>query len=175
MEKLSFPLAGLLLALGVLVGCSSAPAEPVSASEDSKVRDALSDRSWRQFDPDRDGDPRKGLIVDFFGPITLWAQYSEGEFAVNEWEILADDYRIEKHGDISEVTIHFIEPRTRRVLPTRCTDCIDTRGVTISMRDYGDRGGAEVKVNDPNGVLPSPFPVFDAWTEFTEDEYLNGG
>ena len=60
-------------------------------------------------------------------------------------------------------------------LPTQCDNCIDTAGVSISLRNYEDKGSADIKINDPNNVLPSPFPVFDSWTEFREDEYVNGG
>ncbi len=175
MRMPAFPLLATLLVVGILAGCGGTPAEPVTAPEDARVRDALQDRSWRQFDPDRDGDPRKGVIVDFFGPVTLWAQYAEGDHAIDEWEIVADDYRIEKHGDTSEVTIRFVEPRTSRNLPAKCTNCINVQGVTISIRDYEGRGSAEFKINDPHDVLPSPFPLFGSWTRFSEDEYVNGG
>ena len=29
-----------------------------------------------------------------------------------------------------------------------------------------------VKINDPEDNLPSPFPVFNSWTKFQEDEYF---
>ena len=27
------------------------------------------------------------------------------------------------------------------------------------------------RLNDPNGILPDPFPVFGSWTRFQEDIY----
>ena len=87
----------------------------------------------------------------------------------------AREYRIEKHGDTSEVTLYFVDPRSTQSLPTQCEDCIDTAGISISIRDYDDKGSSDFKINDPNNVLPSPFPVFESWTEFGEDEYFNGG
>ena len=148
---------------------------PVTAADDTMVRAALQDRSFRQFEPHVDGDPRRGVIVSFFGPLSLWAQYAEGRYALNEWEITARAYRIEKHGDSSEVTLHFVEPQSTQGLPTQCDNCIDTAGVSISVRNYADKGSADIKINDPNNVLPSPFPVFGSWAKFREDEYVNGG
>ena len=29
------------------------------------------------------------------------------------------------------------------------------------------------RLNDPQGVLPPPFPVFGTWTQFDEDEPMN--
>ena len=172
------PLAGaIILALAALAmaACGSPSPEPLTAAEDAMVRAALQDRSFRQFEPHVDGDPRRGVIVSFFGPLSLWAQYSEGRYALNEWEITAREYRIEKHGDTSEVTLYFVEPRSTQGLPTQCDNCIDTAGVSISVRNYADSGSADIKINDPGNVLPSPFPVSDSWTEFREDEYVNGG
>lgn len=175
MGKPFFPLIALTCAVVLLAGCGGAPAQPVTASEDAEVRGILQGRSFRQFDPNVEGDPRKGLVIEFSGPYMLWGQYSEGRQALNEWEISADDYRIEKHGNISEVTVHFIEPRSSQNLPAPCTGCIVTEGVSVSVRNYFERGEAEFKVNDPNNVLPPPFPVFDSWRRFSEDEYVNRG
>ena len=149
---------------------------PVTAAHDTMVvRAELQDRSFRQFEPHVDGDPRRGVIVSFFDPLSLWAQYAEGRYALNEWEITSREYRIEKHGDTSEVTLYFVDPRSSQGLPTKCDNCIDTAGVSISIRNYEDRGSADIKINDPDNVLPSPFPVFDSWTEFREDEIVDGG
>ena len=148
---------------------------PVTAADDTMVRAELQDRSFRQFEPHVDGDPRRGVIVSFFGPLSLWAQYAEGRYALNEWEITSREYRIEKHGDTSEVTLYFVDPRSSQGLPTKCDNCIDTAGVSISIRNYEDRGSADIKINDPDNILPSPFPVFDSWTEFREDEIVDGG
>ena len=172
------PFAGaIIMAVAALAmaACYSASPEPLTAAEDAMVQAALQDRSFRQFEPHVDGDPRRGVIVSLFGPLSLWAQYSEGRYALNEWEITAREYRIQKHGDSSEVTLYFVEPRSTQGLPTLCDNCIDTAGVSISVRNYEDKGSAGIKINDPNNVLPSPFPVFDSWTEFREDEYMNGG
>ena len=172
-----WPIAFLVtIATLLLVACGGGSvSEPVTDDEDAEVLAELQDRSFRQFEPHVDGDPRRGVIVSFFGPLSLWAQYAEGQRALNEWEIVADEYRIEKHGDTSEVTVHFEDPRSTQNLPTQCANCIDTAGISISIRDYTDRGSADFKINDPDNVLPSPFPVFESWTEFAEDEYVNGG
>jgi hypothetical protein len=171
----------LLLALSLAVVAAAvacgegSPAKPVTDSEDVLVRSELEDRSFRQFEPNVDGDPRKGVIIDFTERFSLWGQYSEGDNAVNEWEITSDDYRIEKHGAISEVTVYFVEPQSMQVLPTMCTNCIETAGVSISIRSVLSSTNIEFKINDPDGVLPSPFPLFNSWSKFQEDELQNSG
>lgn len=152
---------------------SATPARLAPASEAERVKAELQDRSFRQFVPSKDGDPRRGVILSFFGPLTIWAQYSEGGHALNEWEIAADNYRIEQHGGLSEITLHLVEPTSAQGLPTRCDNCIPTEGVSLSIRNVFDRERTEFRVNDPNGVLPPPFPVFGSWTRFTEDEIQN--
>lgn len=146
---------------------------PVSESEEDEIKAALKDRSFRQFDPDKDASPRKGVILDFFDGISLWAQYSEGEHAINEWEIRAENYRIEQKENGSEIKMYLIEPRSERILPTRCDDCIETSGISISVRNVFDSEKISFKLNDPDGSLPSPFPVFKSWTTFREDEYFD--
>ena len=163
----------LALALSVPSSCGPAtPAQPVGEEEEARIRAELRDRSFRQFEPSRDGSPRKGVILDFFGPIGIWAQYAEGDLAVSEWEIAAENYRIERRGGSSEITIYLDQPGSERTLPTECDDCIPTEGVSISIRDVFDSDRTSFKLNDPSGVLPSPFPVFGSWTRFAEDEYM---
>ena len=84
----------------------------------------------------------------------------------------SDDYRIEQHGD-SEFTIHLLEPPSVQTLPIQCDDCIPASGVSISVRDLFDDDRISFRINDPEGVLPSPFPVFHSWTRFSEDEYVD--
>lgn len=147
---------------------------PVSESDEDEIKAALKDRSFRQFDPDDiDASPRKAVILDFFDGISLWAQYSEGEHAINEWEIRAENYRIEQKENGSEIKMYFNEPRSERILPTRCDDCIETSGISISVRDVFESEKIAFKLNDPDGSLPSPFPVFKSWTTFREDEYFD--
>ena len=133
----------------------------------------LADRSFRQFEPHVDGDPRKGVILDFFGPLSLWAQYARGGHAVNEWEIVADDYRVERAGSGQMVTLYPVAPRTLQRLPTECSACIDVTGVSVSVRNVFDPDRIVFRLNDPDGVLPLPFPAFAQWTEFREDEWQN--
>ena len=138
----------------------------------ARIRAELQERSFRQFEPSKDASPRRGVVLDFFGPVTIWAQYSEAGQAVNEWEVVWGDYRIERRGDGSEITLHLDQPRSIQTFPTQCDDCIPTAGVSISVRDVFGSAKISFKLNDPNGVLPPPFPVFGSWTRFTEDEYM---
>lgn len=151
--------------------CSGSPPEPLPVAEEARLKEELHDRSFRQFDPSRNADMRRAVIVEFFDGITLWAQYAEGEYAEKEWEMSSEDYRILK-GSGSEYEIVFVAPRTRQQIPTECENCIDVSGVSVSVR--GPEGG-EVwfKINDPEGILPLPFPVFNGWTKFREDEYFD--
>lgn len=152
--------------------CGSAdPFEPVPESEAAEIRAALADRSFRQFDPGLDENPRKGVILDFFNGLEFWAQYSEGNAAIDEWEIASSEYRIERSG--SEIRLHFTNPASRRMLPAPCDDCIPVAGISISVRDVFDEGAIRFKVNDADGRLPSPFPVFTSWTRFREDEVFD--
>ncbi len=156
------------------VSCGN-PLEPVGSEEEERVKSELKDRSFRQFDPSKDADKRKGIILDFFDDsdkiISLWAQYSEGDTALKEWEILAQDYQVEKAG--SEYRIYFEEQRSHQNLPTECDNCIETSGISISIRNLFDSKKMQFKLNDPDGSLPAPFPVFKSWTRFNEDEYFD--
>ena len=144
-----------------------------SAAGEERVKAELQDRSFRQFVPSVDADPRRGVILSFFGPLTIWAQYAEAGHALNEWEIAAADYRVEQHGSLSEITLHLDQPTSAQGIPTRCDDCIPTDGVSLSIRNVFDGERTEFRLNDPNGVLPRPFPVFGSWTRFVEDEVVN--
>lgn len=166
----------IVLITFILFSACSRPLEPVDAAEEEKVKTELKDRSFRQFDPNRDADKRKGVIIDFFDDfegnvINLWGQYAEGGHALKEWEIFAKDYRVEKGG--SEYRLYFEDPHSHQNLPSVCDDCIETKGVSISIRNLYDRDKIEFKINDENGSLPSPFPVFKSWTNFREDELFD--
>ncbi len=160
------------LAIGAAVFAACATPEPVTESEETQIKSALDDRSFRQFDPGKDESPRRSVIIDFFNGLEIWAQYSEGNNAVDEWSITADDYRIETSGDLSNIIIYFENPRSERILTEQCINCIPSNGFSISIRNALDKDGIEFRLNDPDGILPSPFPVFTSWTRFSEDEYF---
>ena len=165
----------ILLSCLFLASCSN-PLEPVDSAEEEKVKAELHDRSFRQFDPEKDAAKRKAVIIDFFDDtegniIRMWAQYAEGEYALREWEIFAKDYRVEKGG--SEYRLYFIEPHSHQNIPSECDDCIETNGVSISIRNLYDKDKIRFKINDENKSLPTPFPVFKSWTDFNEDEYFD--
>ena len=161
-----------VMAASLLLGfsCSGATPDPLLEKEETRLKEEMSDRSFRQFAPSRDSAPRKAVIIEFFDGITLWAQYAEGEYAVSEWEIASEDYRILRRSG-SEYEFVFVEPATRQQIPTQCEDCIEVSGVSVSVRGLGSTE-VSFKINDPEGNLPSPFPVFNSWTKFQEDEYF---
>ena len=165
---------GLVFILLIWSSCGEGPFHPVSEMEEEEIKMVLKDRSFRQFDPDDiDASPRKGVVLDFFDGVRLWAQYAEGNRAINEWEIFAADYRIEQAENGSEIKIYFMEPSSERILPNQCENCIETSGISISIRDVFNSEKISFKLNDPDERLPSPFPVFKSWTKFREDEYFD--
>ena len=155
----------------ILSSCAGNPLQPVSSEEKQRLKAELNNRSFRQFDPSKDADKRKAVIIDFFNGVSLWAQYAEGIYALSEWEILSDDYRIEKAG--SEYRIYFEAPRSAQILPTACDNCIETTGISISIQNPFDSKKIRFKLNINNDNLPRPFPIFESWTKFSEDEYIN--
>lgn len=147
------------------------PLQPVDSVQEQEIKAELEGRSFRQFDPSKDANKRKGVIIDFSNGVELWAQYAEGQTALSEWLISTDDYRIEKAG--SEYRIYFLTPRSEQILPKQCENCIETAGVSISIRDLFDREKMKFKLNISNNDFPRPFPVFKSWTKFIEDEYFD--
>ena len=164
----------LTFILLIVSSCGSdGPFEPVSETEEEQVKMELKDRSFRQFDPSKDTSPRKGIILDFFDGLRLWAQYAKDGHAVNEWEIVAKDYRVEKANGGSEFKIYFDQPNSTQEFPTKCDNCIQTSEVSISIRNIFDSEKISFKLNDPDNSLPLPFPVFKSWTKFSEDEFFD--
>ena len=166
--------AFLIIVSFCLVSCGN-PLVPVDSEEEEKVKSELKDRSFRQFAPSKGALKRKGVILDFFDSegktISLWSQYAEGDTAINEWEIFANDYKIEKGG--SEYRLYFNSPNSHQNLPNKCDNCIETTDISISIRNLFNSNRIEFRVNDPKDILPSPFPVFTSWTRFSEDEYFD--
>jgi len=174
-------MAGRVLATAVLIsvwglsGCGESTADtPLDAGQSQLIKEELRGRSFRQFDPSRDGSPRKAVILDFSGEgrVSLWAQFAEGDRAIHEWGIVSEDFGLIGNADGSEVTVVLGQSRSERFLPSPCRDCIDATGVSIGIRNVFDADRIAFRVTDPEGVLPLPFPLFESWTEFEEDEYF---
>ena len=93
----------VLLSAVLLVSACGGSGElvPVGEAEEKELKAELDDRSFRQFEPSVDASPRKGVVLSFFDGVSLWAQYAEGDRAVDEWEVSADDYRVKRAGDSS--------------------------------------------------------------------------
>ena len=111
------------------------------------------------------------MVLDFHDGFATWAQYAEDEYAVYEWEIIADGFRVESTADRSGIVLFPAGVTSMQQFPDSCSDCIPTAGVSISVRDVlGDE--IAFRIDDPNNALPLPFPVFSSWTRFDEDEYV---
>lgn len=168
--KMFLVLAILMFICLTFLSCAN-PLEPVSSEEEDRVKAELKDRSFRQFDPSKDANKRKGIILDFFSGVELWAQYAEGGNALNEWSISTEGYRIEKAG--SEYRIYFEAPHSEQILPTQCDNCIETSGISISVQNLFDSEKIRFKLNISSDDFPRPFPIFESWTKFREDEYFD--
>ena len=147
---------------------------PLDAGRSQRIWEELRGRSFRQFDPSRDGSPRKAVIVYFSGDnrVSVWAQFAADDRAIHEWEIVSEDFQLTGNADGSEVTVVLGQARSERLFPSACRDCIDATGVSIGIRDVFDPDRIAFRMTDPEGVLPLPFPVFESWTDFEEDEYF---
>ena len=159
----------MALAAGAVLGACTVSHQPDPIAPEEVISE-LEGRSFRQFDPSLDGSPRKAVVLDFSDGMSLWAQYAEGDSAVHEWEIHSEHVLVQVAGGVA--TLSMVAPESRRDLPmeSQCGDCIRTDGVSVSVRNVLRREEIEFRLNDPHGVLPSPFPVFDTWTRFREDQ-----
>lgn len=147
-----------------------------SLNEDAHIEDVeehLTGRLFRLFEPGKDADPRKAVVIDLSDGLRLWAQYAEGRRAISEWEIIAEEYWVKSLGSKSPATLIPVFPKSHQLLPTECRDCIDASGVIIEARNVFDPDRVEFRVHDPHRVLPSPFPIVGDWTRFQEDEIAN--
>lgn len=157
----------MALAAGAVLGACTVSHQPDPIAPGDVISE-LEGRSFRQFDPSLDGSPRKAVVLDFSDGMSLWAQYAEGDSAVHEWEIHSEHVSVQVAGGVA--TLSMVAPGSRREFPARCENCIRTDGVSVSVRNVLRREEIEFRLNDPDGVLPSPFPVFDTWTRFREDQ-----
>ena len=156
-------------------GADQAPDWLEGSSEaelEGRILSELQERSFRRFEPSRDASPRKGVILEFFDGPKVWGQYAVDDRAVNEWEVVAEDYHIGWNDNVSEVTITFHELWLMEGLPNKCDDCIHVSSFSLSIRDLFNREKISFKVNAPSDVLPPPFPIFTSWTRFEEDVYF---
>lgn len=169
-----------LLAVLTLAGCgddshpvNGRPPLPVDPETLDRMAAELEGRSFRQFHPSLDGNPRSGVILDFTDGFSLWAQRAEDGRAVHEWEITAANFRIESTAEPSEFVLFPETVTSERQFSDPCLDCIPTAGISVSVRDVLDEERIAFRINDPDRVLPSPFPLFGAWTRFNEDEVFH--
>ena len=102
----------------------------------------------------------------------MWAQFGDDGHGSYEWEFTADDYHVEWTGDASEIVLFPAAVMSLQRFPDPCSDCIPTSGVSVSVRNVFDSDEIAFRINDPNNVLPLPFPVFNSWTHFREDEII---
>ena len=87
MKKKLTPIVLLCAALLVSACGGSGELVPVSKAEEKRIKAELDGRSFRQFEPFVDASPRKGVVLNFFDEVSLWAQYAEGDQAADEWEV----------------------------------------------------------------------------------------
>ena len=170
----------LLATVTALAGCGddsgpvdSQPPQQVDRQTLQDIAAELEGRSFRQFDPSLDAGQRKGVVLDFLDGFRMWAQYAEDGYAVYEWEITANGYSIESAGEPAAFALFPEGVTSEQQFPDPCLNCIPTAGISIAVRDVLDAGEIAFRIDDPNDVLPPPFPAFDSWTRFREDEVFD--
>ena len=89
------------------------------------------DRSFRQFQPSKNGYPGKAVILDFSNGLSLWAQYAQDDRDINKWEILAERYGFDGEPGDTTFTIFFDKPYTRQELPTTGDGCKESARFSI--------------------------------------------
>ena len=104
-------------------GVSTASPEATVLDQRS-VKSGLEGRSFRQSHPSKDADFRKGVVLDFTGPVVRWAQYAEEGHAVSELEIRADDYRVSGGSGGLEVVDDLENPIFTQRFPSRCENYV---------------------------------------------------
>lgn len=84
-----------LLAFAACSGSGDA-LTPLDEGQAERIIIEVRGRSFRQIDPSKDGNPRKGVIIDFFGEnrIGLGAQFADVGRAIQEWEIVSEDFEL---------------------------------------------------------------------------------
>lgn len=142
----------------------------VSLEDAARVTAHLDSRVFWQFDGPKDADHRKGIVLDFRGGLGVRALYSRNGDPVDDWKVFQRYYWIEKAQGEPVYRFDFRNPTVTRTLPEECeVDCIDTKGLIVIVRDYGNKEEIQFSLADSVGHLPSPFPVFRSWTRFVED------
>ena len=62
----------ILVIICLMFFSCTTPLQTVSSEEEQEIKSELDDRSFRQFDPSKDAEKRKAVIIDFFNGISLW-------------------------------------------------------------------------------------------------------
>lgn len=170
-------LASAALLLPVSLSSCDNPLEPelfswqlVKPQDAARISAHLDGRVFRQFDPSRNAETRKSIVIDFNGGLSLRAQATQGGNTVEDWRVWDSFYWMEKaHGE-PVYRFDWRGPNVERLLPEKCEDCIDTTGLVILVRDYFKKDEILFALWDSAGHVPSPLPVFENWTRFVEDE-----
>ena len=171
-------MALVFLSLVALTACNvSLPFSREDApvvEEASKDMEGLYGRSFRQFDPSRDADKRKAIVLDFSETPSVWAQYSRDGVAVHEWEITAASipWFVARVTRGKEVYYHMVvryPTVTKTIAPTE--EPLVLKEFNIYIRNVDDPDSIEFRLGQ-HIDLPTPFPVFRDWTRFIEDEKI---
>ncbi len=148
---------------------------PLSDAEQQEVWKSLKGRSFRQFGPTLDSDPRKGVIIEFGSgadlSVKVWAQHASGGRAEHEWEIRSSEIELSKAAEAGIYKISMAELAAKSILGD---DEIEAEDFEFQVHVRKGRGETMFRFNSDT-ELPLPFPLFEDWTKFREPQRFNGG
>lgn len=145
----------------------------VDLEEAAQVSAHLKSRVFWQRDGPGDARSLKRIVIDFRDGLSVEARHSVGGEVVDEWKVFQNDYYwIERAHGHPIYRFDFTRPTVERLVPEDGGDPVDPEGLMILVRDYGRNEEIRFALQDSAGALPSPFPVFERWTRFVEDDVV---
>lgn len=158
----------IAFSLSFLVSCGEPTFEMISAEDKYEIQYTLEGQNFLRYEPNEAARNKKAVRIDFSDGLYFAATQWENDIAVHDWSIRSRRYSVERSTHGSRIKIYFVESTSRVKLPHACQNCLDTSGVSISVRDVFDSEKIRFKINDPDNNLPPPFPLFHSWTQFPE-------
>ncbi len=150
--------------------------EILSDEESENFKSILNGRGFRQFTPDIDANPRKGIQISFIKYdnhiIQVLGLYNKEEnILINLWRVNGENFEVYKSKN-EIYKIKFTGISSEQELPEGCQDCLNVKTFIFFIKNPFDENLIEFKL-EKNEQLPNPYPVFLDWTKFKEDQYYH--